>query len=281
MKTAAFAAGAGLALGLLLLRMGLHRPDRQSKKPRIDPRRAAMAIGVGSMAGLVTGWPVGAVAVGAFVLAAPALLGGKKAAQRAIARTEAVAAWTETLRDTLAGAAGLHRAILATADVAPGPIATEVHALSARLHGRQPLPQALRAFAEDLADATADLVVSTLVLAYERRAGNLSALLGALARSARDEAAMQRRILADRARIRAAEAVVTVFTLGAFGVLVVFNRSFLRAYDTAGGQLVLAVVVTMFGLGFWALHQLARLPTTERVLTAAPPPVPALADGSP
>ncbi|MBW3535075.1 MAG: hypothetical protein KY453_07655, partial [Gemmatimonadetes bacterium] len=41
-------------------------------------------------------------------------------------------------------------------------------------------------------DATADLVVSTLVRAYERQAGNLSALLGALAHSAREEAAMQR-----------------------------------------------------------------------------------------
>jgi len=225
---------------------------------------------VGSLAGFITGWPVGAVLVGAFGMAAPSLLGGKKAAQAAIARTEAVAAWTETLRDTLAAAAGLQRAILATAAVAPGPIATEVGELAIRLRRREPLPVALRAFADDLADATADLVVSTLVLAYERQAANLSALLGALANSAREEAAMQRRIIADRAQVRVAVSVITTFTIGAFAVLVLFNRSFLRPYDSAVGQVALALVGGLFALGLWTLSRMARLPVTERVLTAAP-----------
>jgi tight adherence protein B len=121
-------------------------------------------------------------------------------------------------------------------------------------------------------------VVSTLVLAYERRAGNLSALLGALATSARDEAAMQRRILADRASVRAAVSVVTLFTVGAFVVLIVFNRAFLRPYDSAFGQVMLALNGVMFGMGLWALHKLGRLPTTERVLTAAPRPLTALTE---
>lgn len=34
----------------------------------------------------------------------------------------------------------------------------------------------------------------------------------------------------------------------------------------------------MFCGGFYALHQLGRLPTTERVLTAAPRPLAAAAD---
>ncbi len=269
MSGLAFATGVGFAIGILLL-VSFRPPPNPQRTPRIDPRRAGIGMAVGSLAGFITGWPAGAVLVCAFGMAAPSLLGGKKASQAAIARTEAVAAWTETLRDTLAAAAGLQRAILATAAVAPGPIATEVGELAIRLRRREPLPVALRAFADDLADATADLVVSTLVLAYERQAANLSALLGALANSAREEAAMQRRIIADRAQVRVAVSVITTFTIGAFAVLVLFNRSFLRPYDSAVGQVALALVGGLFALGLWTLSRMARLPVTERVLTAAP-----------
>ena len=272
MSVMAFLAGAGLAAGLVLVVASRPPADRdgEHRRLRLDPQRMGLAVGLGTLAGAVTGWPVGALAVGAFGYFVPDLLGGKKAAEAAIARTEAVAAWTETLRDTLAAAAGLQRAIVATAAVAPAPIAAEVTTLAARLRRREPLPGALRAFADDVADATADLVVSTLVLAYERQAANLSALLGALAASAREEAAMQRRVIADRAKVRVAVSVITIFTLGAFAVLVLFNRSFLTPYDTALGQLVLLIDGGMFALGLWALSRLGRPPVTERVLTAAP-----------
>ncbi len=72
--------------------------------------------------------------------------------------------------------------------------------------------------------------------------------------------------------------MLTLFTFGAVGILVVFNRSFLRAYDSAFGQVMMALVGAMFSLGFFTLHQLGRLPTTERVLTATPRPL-AAADG--
>jgi Flp pilus assembly protein TadB len=276
----AFALGIGFAIGFLLVAHSLPSPSAHSA-PRLDPRQVGIGMAVGSVAGVITGWPVGAVVVGAFGAAAPSLLGGKKVAEAAIARTEAVAAWTETLRDTLAAAAGLQRAIMATAPVAPAPIAPEVAELASRLHQREPMPVALRAFADAVGDATADLVVSTLVLAYERQAANLSALLGALAASARDEAAMQRRVMADRAKVRVAVSMITLFTFGAFALLVLFNRRFLEPYDSAFGQVMLAIVGTMFGLGLWNLARLARLPVTERVLTAAPRELAAVEEGSP
>ena len=280
MNAVLFVCGAGIGLGLFLVGAVLHRVGMSRWRLHVDSRRLSLALAAVSVTAFLTGWPVGALLAGAFVYATPTLLGGRRRAERTIARTEAVAAWTETLRDTLAAAAGLQQAILVTAEVAPGPIAAEVATLAGRVRARWPLPQALRAFADELSDATADLVVSTLVLAYERRAGNLAAILGALAHSAREEAAMQRRILADRARIRAGVMVVTVFTLSAFALLVVFNRSFLRPYDDAGGQLVLAIDGAMFALGFFVLHRLARLPVTERVLTAAGRPSGALEAGS-
>ncbi len=74
---------------------------------------------------------------------------------------------------------------------------------------------------------------------------------------------------------------LTVFTIGAFLVLVTFDRSFLRPYDSAFGQVVLAIDGAMFAAGLWVLNKLGRLPTTERVLTAAPRPLAALSEGHP
>jgi uncharacterized membrane protein YgcG len=64
-----------------------------------------------------------------------------------VRRIEGIASWTEQLRDTLAAAAGLEQAILATAPIAPDPVREQVTGLAARIHQGQRLPDALRAFA--------------------------------------------------------------------------------------------------------------------------------------
>src|SRR3546814_5847459 len=57
--------------------------------------------------------------------------------------TEAIASWTEMIRDSIVAASGLEEAIVATAPVAPTPIASEVRTLVRRLE-HQRLPDALR-----------------------------------------------------------------------------------------------------------------------------------------
>ena len=185
-----------------------------------------------------------------------------------IDRIEAIAAWTEMLRDTMAAAAGLEQAITATAPVAPKPIRAEVRALRARLESREfTLAVALAAFADDLADPTADLVVSALVLAAERRARNLGSLLGALAGSAREDAAMRMRVEAGRSGVRTSARIITVFSVCLAGILAVLQHRFLAPYDTAEGQLVLAFVGCVFGLGFYWLSKMSRYSAPERFLT--------------
>ena len=78
-----------------------------------------------------------------------------------MARTEAIATWTEMLRDTIAAAHGLEAAIAATSPVAPGPIHDEIGALAARLQHTS-LDTGLRGLADDLAHPIADLVVAAL-----------------------------------------------------------------------------------------------------------------------
>ncbi len=227
--------------------------------------RLGLAVGAGVLAGAVTRWPVGALLAGGAGAMLPDLASGQTGRRAAVARAEAIAGWAEMLRDTLAGAAGLEQAIIASAPVAPAPIRPQALALAGRLD-RQPLAAALDAFADDLADPTADLVVAALLLSSRTQARRLGELLGALARAARDDATMRLRVEAGRARTRTSARVVVGVTLAMAAGLVVTNRGYLAPYGSAFGQLVLAGVGGLFATAFWSLGRMARIPGPERLL---------------
>jgi tight adherence protein B len=280
--------GAAMVGGLLLVLIGLRgttpRPPAPARSPRapIERRRlrAGLAVGAGLAVALLTRWPVGALLAAGLGWWWPTLYGAKAARQAAIARVEAVAAWTEMLRDTMAAAAGLEQAILSTVPVAPERIRGEVAGLAARLGNREPLGSALRAFADDLADPSADRVVVSLILASEQRAHRLGELLGALAAATREEVAMRLRVETQRARTRTSSRLIVVFTVVLAGALILFNRSYLEPFDSAVGQLVLVMVGLAFATAFWWLQQMTRFDAPERFLNTAARSAPAPA-GSP
>jgi tight adherence protein B len=179
------------------------------------------------------------------------------------------------LRDTLSAAAGLEQAILATAPLAPAAIRGEVAGLALRLQNGHRLGPALRQLAEELADPSAELVIAALVLAAEHQARQLGDLLGSLAETARSQAAMRMRVETGRARTRTSVRVVVATTI-AFAVgVVVFNRGYLTAYDSALGQAVLLVIGGLFGVGFGWLVRIAVGGADSRVLSLNEPPEPA------
>jgi tight adherence protein B len=182
---------------------------------------------------------------------------------------EAVAGWAEMLRDTMAGAAGLEQAIVASAPVAPLPIRGEVATLAGRLE-RERLAPALRAFADEVADPTCDLVVATLVLAAEHQASRLGELLGTLAASARDQATMRLRVEAGRARTRTSVRVIVGVTLGLALFLAVLNHGYLAPYSSPLGQFVLLVVGVLFALAFAWLAKITRPVEPARLLRRSP-----------
>jgi tight adherence protein B len=190
---------------------------------------------------------------------------------RRVARIEAVASWTEMLRDTLSAAAGLEQAILATAPLAPVAIRSEVAGLASRVQNGHRLAPALRQLAEELADPTADLVIAALVLAAEHQARQLGELLGSLAETARSQAAMRMRVETGRARTRTSVRVVVATTIVFAVGVVVFNRAYLTAYDSVLGQAVLLVIGGLFGTGFAWLVRIAAGRATARVLTLNEP----------
>jgi tight adherence protein B len=85
-----------------------------------------------------------------------------------------------------------------------------------------------------------------------------------LAESARDEARMRVRVEVGRTRVRTATSVIVGVVLAAVVLLAVANRGYLDAYDTAGGQVVLAAVGAVFGTGGWLLTKMAAIEMPER-----------------
>ncbi|WP_019873112.1 type II secretion system F family protein [Sporichthya polymorpha] len=265
----------GLGAAVWFLAVACLTPEADWRRPvrmpahLVSPRvAAALAVGLGTA--VLTRWPVAALAAGALVWFWPHLMGTGAAPRDAISRLEALAGWTESLKDVIAGAIGLDEAIPATAPLAPAPIRGEVERLAERLRAREPLPAALRAFADDLDDPSADLVVAALMLNARLRGPGLRATLDALATSARDELDMRRRVEAGRKALRTGVRIIVGVTVGFVGLLAALNSAYLDPYDTFTGQLVLVGVTAVFGAAFAWLRALADADGPPRLLAVEP-----------
>jgi hypothetical protein len=257
--------------GLCLVIAGARRSptavaERSARRAALDTRRlrhGGLAVAAGLVAFLVTRWPV------AIPLAMLAVLGLRGLAVRpaghVVEKIEAIASWTEMLRDTLAGAAGLTQALIATAPICPRAIREDVNTLGSRLSNGVAVEAALRAFADEVADPAADVVVAALLMAATERAHRLGDLLGALAASTREEVAMRQAVEASRASARSAVRTVTGFSLGFVALMVLFARPYLAPYRTAAGQVVLVVVGALFGLGLWMMAVMVRARPASRL----------------
>jgi tight adherence protein B len=269
----AVACGIGIGAGLLLLassagaslpRLGRRLPSQSVPIGRVV-RTGATAVAVLAL----TGWPVAALGAAGFAWWASDLLAGSRSTDQAVDRTEAIAAWTEMLRDTITAAHGLESAITATVPVAPRTIQAEIEALAGRLT-HQPLDTALVGLADDLDHPIGDLIVAVLVSASRSAVRDLAALLGSLAETARDEATMQLRVAAARARTHTAVRVIAGCTVLTAVGLVVFNPTYVDVYADATGQTVLALVIACWSLALWWLSAMSRFDRPERFLAAQP-----------
>jgi Flp pilus assembly protein TadB len=271
--TAGALAGGGVLLAILLMLGvpirggGLGRRLRRTDLRRVGVQ-AGVGIGVGLVVLVISRWVVLALAVGGLAASWRRIFGGAAEERSGIGRLDALASWTESLRDTIAGAAGLEQAIPATSATAAPALRPALNLLVDRLRIREPLPDALLRFADDIADPSADLVISTLVLNSRLRGPGLRDVLGALAASAREELDMRRRISASRRSTRRSVQIVVAVTLGVAAMLIVLNRTYVKPYETLVGQFVLVIVIALFAAGVLWLRRLARVEMPGRFLRA-------------
>lgn len=264
---------AGLVALLHLGRGGSLLPvDPRPATRRRDPaevRRFVAGLAVGLAILLVTRWPAAALAAGGLAVLWPRVFGGAAAGRRELRKIEAIAVWTESLRDTSAAASGLEQAIPATVQSAPDLLRKPLRDLSARLAGRVPLPEALARFADDLDDPAGDMVVAALSLNARQRAGGLQRILTALATSARSELEMRRKVEHERRALRGQAQKIAGLVVGFVVLQAIFARGWVEPYSTPAGQLALSVFIAIFLAAFMRMRSLANSPPPARFLTSA------------
>ena len=278
MTAAAGAAVATLAaFGVVLLvaaALGHQLPsrrDRQRGAPvagatTLRPKTAALAASAGVLVWLASGLvAVGLLAAGAVVVV-PLFRQADRDRRLIVERTEALAAWAESLRDYVKSHAGLRQSVVASLSTVDGVIRPEVEALAADLDTESP-DVALGRFADRLADPVGDLLATALAVALgESGARDIPGLLGQLAQDARDEVSGIRRVsVAHEKSFGTARAMAIVVVATAVGMFAV-NGEYLRVYRTAAGQVVLLLVAGVALLAVFGLVRMARPVRPLRVL---------------
>lgn len=184
--------------------------------------------------------------------------------QRAL--VEAVATWTENLRDTISASSGLEQAIIATEHHSPRAIAPAVRRLVASLRYGA-LEDGLRRFADDVSHPTCDFVVAALITSAQHQTRDLGQLLGHLSECARSECHLYLRIWVSRARSRTAVRIIT----GAVGTFVtglfVFNRAYLAPFFSVEGAVVFIFIASTFAIALIWLQRIAQISTPARFLS--------------
>ncbi|MFF7995112.1 type II secretion system F family protein [Kitasatospora xanthocidica] len=216
---------------------------------------------------IVTGWFVLGLIVVLVVAGLPWLLASNATTKERIEQLDALAEWTRRLADVLLLGLGLEQAIIASRKTAPVVLQDQIGELAARLLSGWRPADALKAFANTLGDATADKVVSALILKAADRGPGLAQALSDLADSIREEVRQRRDVEADRAKPRTTLKWLTWMTVAIVG-LGSFADDYVQPYGTFLGQIALTVLLLAFiGVLSW-MRSLASYKPTPRFLIA-------------
>lgn len=237
-----------------------------------------VAVAVGVLILLITGWPVAALAAAAAVVFIPAVLGGGKAATATIVKAEALSDWTRRLADLISsGAAGSPRdAMRRSLTSVPEPIAAEVARLVRRM-GPRGTETALRQFAREVGDPAAEKIAGVLILRERNGGPGLADVLTALAQDLSERSRMIREVESERAKPRTNMRFIIIATAVLMVAMMLFARGFLSSYDSVVGQLLLVGVAAIFAVALRWMRTLSDPPPPARVLIdpeeqpAAPP----------
>ena len=258
--------GALVVAGIIGVILGVRRTPvappapRRRNQSRLSSRWAGMerrskilavaGLIAGALIYLFTGWLIAVVLVPLAAVGLPTLLSAPPSAAR-IDRLEVLEEWTRALAGVLTVGVGLEEALRSTLRSTPEAIRPEVTTLVARLRARISTEEALRAFADDLNDATGDLVAAYLILGARRRGQGLASVLESLAESVAADVRARRAIEADRAKPRTTARWVTIITISVLGFLTL-TGDYISPYGSPLGQLLLILLLSAYvGLLIW------------------------------
>ena len=251
-------AGALVVAGLIGVVVGLRKAPPRPPAPRRSPpaltrltrisartRGLLLAgLGAGVVVAALSGWWVAALVLPAAAAGLPVLLSAPPAAAR-IDRLEAMEEWTRALSGVLTVGVGLEQALGSTLRSTPDPIRAEVATLVSRLRARWATEDALRAFADDLDDATGDVIAANLILGARRRGSGLASVLEGLAESVAADVRARREIEADRAKPRATARWVTIITVSVLAFLALTGE-YIAPFGSPLGQVLLVALLGLY-----------------------------------
>jgi len=266
--------------------IGLHLPDRARRQ-----RQALLvtALTAGVIAWALTGFVLAVVLFPVAVLGLPVLLAAGPSTE-AITRLDALEQWTRGLSGKLTVSGGIESAIVTSAPTAPEAVRGPVQLLAARLTAGWNTERAVRTFADDLDDATADVIAASLILFARDPGDGLVAVLDDLAETVAEEVRMRRMIETDRAKPRARVRWVTAIATGV--TILGFASGYFAPYTSGVGQLVFLLLISLFVACLVGLRSLSSstaaprfLPTTgpgmQRLTAPTPAPTAAPAPAAP
>lgn len=262
---------AGGGVGVVAALRGVTFLPPRAAAARAKPKLTLMhlvAVAVGVILLLVTGWPVAAIASAAAVVFVPKVLGGGKAAKRLVAKCEALADWTRRLADLISsGAAGSTRdAMKRSLSSVPDVIAPEVNRLVRRMRSPQGTEYALRQFAREVDDPAAEKIAGVLLLRDRNGGPGLADALTALAQDLDERSRMIREVESERAKPRSNCRFIIIITAALMVAMMLFARPFLSSYNSVLGQVLLVGVAAIFAVALRWMRTLSDPPPNPKVL---------------
>lgn len=230
--------------------------------------RSVVAVAVGLVVWLLSGWPIAGIGTAAAMLFVPAFFTINRQIERRINRIEALEEWTRRLADAMAVGGSAVATIVGSASRAPEPIRRDVTELASRLSTPWwDRSRALRLFADRIDDGLADYVEGALEVAVSARASErVPSVLRTVADLAADEVRARRQIEVDRAGPRNEARMLVVIAI-AVVVFVCLFTSYAAPYSTPVGQAVLGLLGGVLGLSMWRIRTASLGQQTPRILT--------------
>lgn len=240
------------------------RKIRRSRLSRSVKIRILIGLVIGIAAALLSGWIVLIPLVPLALVGLPYLLGTGGGDD--IQRLDALDEWARSLAGVLGAGVSLEQAIASTQASAPVALKEPVDTLVARLRSRMSTEEALRLWADEINDTTADKMAAALISGARRRSVGLVAIMEDLAESVAEDVAARRLVQAERAKQTTVVRLVTLITLIVFGGFLLMGGEYIAPYGTASGQPILALLVAAYvGVLVW-LRRMTSVEPLPRIL---------------
>ena len=224
--------------------------------------QAAVAIGVGSGAALLTGLPV-LGAAGA--VAGVALVRGPVAARMRslqVIRQDAVLDAVRMLRQLLeTGATSVHAAVAVLGERGPAPLRSEFRVIAGTSVGRR---QAWSAARQRIGEPLFDMLAAA-VLIQGPAGGELAPLFADLEASVSGAQEVEREARALQVQARSAAAVIVSLPIVFLVLLSTLRSPYLDAYHTPAGQVFLFAMLAVMACSYVWMRRLLLLPGLQRV----------------